>query len=138
MSLNKVQLIGFVGADPEVRSLASGSKVANLTLATTERGYTTQSGQVIPDRTEWHALTIWGKGADVIERYVRKGSQIYVEGKLRTRNWTDESGVTRYKTEVVVDNFELLDRKTTNQGNASTGGENSYSPPPSDKEDLPF
>lgn len=116
MSLNKVMLIGFVGTDPEVRVLSSGNKVANLTLATTERGYTTQSGQTVPDRTEWHSLTVWGKGADVIEKYVRKGSQIYVEGKIKTRSWTDDGGVTRYKTEIQVDIFELLDRKNTNNG----------------------
>lgn len=113
MSLNKLLLIGYVGADPEVRTLQGGQSVANVTLATTERGYKTRDGRDIPERTEWHNLVIWGKSAEVAENYVKKGTQLYVEGKIRTRSW-DDNGVTRYRTEVLVDNFEILGRKSNN------------------------
>ena len=116
MSLNKVQLIGYVGADPETRTLQGGQTVANVTLATSERGYTTREGREIPERTEWHSLVFWGKSAETVGNLVRKGSQLYVEGKIRTRSW-DDNGITRYKTEILIDNFEILGRKTSNNGN---------------------
>lgn len=115
MSLNKVQLIGYVGADPEIQTIQGGRTVANVSLATTERGYTTGDGREIPERTEWHSLVIWGKSAETVGNLVRKGSQLYVEGKLRTRSW-DDNGYKRYKTEILVDNFEILGRKATNNG----------------------
>ncbi len=112
--VNKVILIGRVGKDPEIRDV-SGSKVATFSVATTERGYTTQSGQQVPERTEWHNIVIWRGLAEVAEKYVRKGSQIYVEGKIKTRSYDDQNGVKRYVTEIVVDNMQLLGSKQDNQ-----------------------
>lgn len=113
MSVNKVILIGNVGKDPEIRYVEKDVAVANFTLATTERGYTSASGQTIPERTEWHNIVVWRGLAKVAEGYIRKGTPIYVEGKLRTRTWVDEKngGVTRYTTEIFADNIELLGKK---------------------------
>jgi single-strand DNA-binding protein len=101
-SLNKVTLIGNVGKDPESRSFSNGGKVVNLTLATSESWKDKNTGER-KERTEWHNVVITGDGlAGVVERYVRKGSKIYVEGQLRTRKWQDQSGNDRYSTEVVL------------------------------------
>ena len=113
MSLNKVMLIGNVGIDPEVRYLEnSQNKVARMRLATTER-YTDRSGEP-RENTEWHTITCWRRQADLVEKYVKKGSQIYVEGRLQTREWTDNSGAKRTSTEVVADNIQLLGRRSDN------------------------
>jgi single-strand DNA-binding protein len=112
MSVNKVILIGNVGKDPEVRYLENDVAVANFTLATTDRAYTTKSGQQIPERTEWHNIVVWRGLAKVVESYVKKGSPIYIEGKLRSRSYDDKDGIKRYITEVYVDNLELLGRKS--------------------------
>ena len=118
MSLNKVMLIGNVGRDPEVRYLdgnasAQGSpKVATFTLATTER-YRDRNGE-LRENTEWHNIAAWRNSADLAEKYIRKGSQIYVEGRLRTRSWTDQAGVKKYTTEIVADNIQLLGRRQDN------------------------
>jgi len=126
MSVNKVILVGNVGKDPEVRYFENDRAVANFPIATTERGFKTASGQEVPERTEWHNVVIWGGLAKVAENYVRKGTQIYVEGKLRTRSWDDKDGNKRYTTEVYVDNLQLLGRKSDNPGGntqASTGSQ---------------
>lgn len=115
MSLNKVMLIGNVGKDPEIRYVenASGAtKVASLTLATTER-YKDRNGES-KENTEWHNLVAWRGTADIIEKYVKKGSQIYVEGRLRTRSWSDANGVKKYTTEILVDTLQLLGKKSDN------------------------
>lgn len=115
MSLNKVMLIGNVGMDPEVRYLDnSQSKVARIRLATTER-YTDRNGES-RENTEWHTVEAWRRLADLIERYVKKGSQIYVEGRLRTREWTDQTGNKRYSTEVLADNIQLLGKRDSAEG----------------------
>jgi single-strand DNA-binding protein len=111
MSVNKVLLIGHVGKDPEVRYYDSGAAVANFSLATTERGYTAANGTQVPDRTEWHNIVLWRGLAEVAEKYVRKGSKIYIEGKIRTRSYDDQQGIKRYITEIWGDTLELLDRK---------------------------
>ncbi len=111
MSVNKVILIGNVGKDPDVRYIENNVCVANFTLATTERGYTTQSGAQIPDKTEWHNIVAWRGLAEVAEKYVRKGTQLYIEGKIRTRSWEDQNKIRRYTTEIYVDNMELLGRR---------------------------
>lgn len=111
MSVNKVILIGNVGKDPDVRYLENNVCVANFTLATTERGYTTQSGIQIPDKTEWHNIVVWRGLAEIAEKYVRKGTQLYIEGKIRTRSWEDQNKIRRYTTEIYVDNMELLSRR---------------------------
>ena len=108
MSVNKVILVGNVGNDPEVKYLEKNVCVATFRLATTERGYTTANGTQVPDRTEWHNIVLWRGLGEIAEKYVRKGSQVYIEGKLRTRQWNDQSGAVRYTTEIVADCMELL------------------------------
>jgi len=120
-SVNKVILVGNVGRDPEVRYLDNNVSVANFTLATTERGYTAQNGTVIPDKTEWHNIVAWRGLADISERFIKKGSQIYVEGKLRTRSWDDKEGNKRYVTEIYADNLQLLgSRRQENSDGSAT------------------
>ena len=116
MSLNKVMLIGNVGRDPNVRYLegnnpgaGQGRKVATFTLATSER-YRDRSGET-RENTEWHNIVAWGQPADVCERFVRKGTQLYIEGKLRTRKYTDAQGMEKYTTEINVDTLQLLGRR---------------------------
>lgn len=151
--INKVILIGNVGADPEVRTIEGGAKVARVRLATTERIYNRQT-QEAKDHTEWHNVTLWRNMADVADRFVRKGSQIYVEGRLRSREWTDQNGMKRYGIEIVADDLKLLGRRPdsagTPQDNASySAPRNNYAPvsQPSDPQpitsaddidDLPF
>lgn|SRR5690606_2264980 len=105
MSLNKVQLIGRVGKDPESRNLDNGKTVTNFSLATSEK-YKNKSGETVED-TQWHNIVLWGKPAEVAAKYVSKGDQIYIEGKLQTRSW-EKDGVTKYITEVVGNNLVLL------------------------------
>jgi len=116
MSVNKIILLGNVGKDPEVRYFDNGGAVANFTLATTERGYTAANGTQVPDRTEWHNIVLWRGLAEIAEKYVKKGSKIYLEGKIRTRSYDDAAGNKRYITEVWGDNMELLGGKPDAQG----------------------
>lgn len=111
MSVNKVILIGNVGKDPEVRYLDNNICVASFTLATTERGYKTTAGVQIPEKTEWHNIVLWRGLGEIAEKYVRKGMQVYIEGKLRNRSWDDANGIRRYITEIYADNMMLLGRK---------------------------
>ena len=104
MSVNKVILIGNLGQDPEVRYMPSGGAVTNITLATSETWRDKQTGEQ-KERTEWHRVVFMGKLAEVAGEYLKKGSQVYVEGKLQTRKWQDQSGQERYTTEVLVDSF---------------------------------
>lgn len=108
MSVNKVILIGNVGQEPDVRDLDNGTKVANFSLATSERGYTLKNGTQVPERTEWHNIVVWRGLAEVVEKYVAKGDKLYIEGKIRTRSYEDKQGVKRYVTEVYADNLEML------------------------------
>ena len=108
--INKVILVGNVGMDPEVRSLESGVKVARLRLATTERIFNRQTNEST-DHTEWHTVTLWRGLADVADKFVRKGSQIYIEGRLRSREW-DKDGVKHTAVEIVADEMKLLGRRT--------------------------
>ena len=93
--MNKVMLIGYVGQDPQVKYIDQGVCVAQLRLGTTERGYTLQNGTRVPERTEWHNLIFWRKPAETVEKYVRKGDRLYVEGKIQSRDWTDKRGISR-------------------------------------------
>jgi len=111
MSVNKVILLGYVGKDPEVRYVDNNVAVANFTLATTERGYTTRDGKTIPDRTEWHNIMLWGGLAEVAEKYINKGQQVYIEGKIQTRSWADKEGITHYTTEVVTSDLQMLGKR---------------------------
>ena len=116
MALNKVFLIGNAGKDPEVHYFDSNTRKATFSLATTDRGFTRADGTVVPERTEWHSLLFWRAQAEYVERYVRKGDKLYVEGELRTRNYTDHRGIVRYVTEVWVNNLELLVSKQKSEG----------------------
>lgn len=138
MSVNKVILVGNVGKDPEVRHMDSGIAVATITLATTERGYTLQNGTQVPDRTEWHNIIAWRGLAEIAEKWVRKGMQLYVEGKITTRKW-EKDGIARYSTEIIADNIELLGKRPDvseqSQGSAPT---QSAPASPQGNDDLPF
>ena len=118
--VNKVILIGNVGIDPEVRTLEGGAKVARVRLATTERIYDRQAGET-KEHTEWHTVTLWRGLADVVDRFVRKGSQIYVEGRLRTREWMDKENNKRYTTEILADTMNLLGRRSDNPASSEGG-----------------
>ena len=113
MSVYKVILIGNVGRDPEVRYLDSGIAVASLPLATTDRAYTLANGTQVPERTEWHNLVLWRGLAETAEKYVHKGDKLYVEGKIRTRSYDDQTGAKRYVTEIFVDSMEMLSPRGT-------------------------
>ena len=115
--INKVILVGNVGADPEVRTLESGVKTARVRLATTERIFNRQT-QESTEHTEWHSITLWRGLADVVDKYVRKGSQIYVEGSLRTREWQDQQGNRRFSTEIQASDLKLLGRRADGQQTA--------------------
>lgn len=104
-SLNKVMLVGNVGADPEIRTLDKGGKVANFSLATGEKWKDKNTGE-IRERTEWHRVVVWNEGlVGVIEKYVAKGSKLYVEGEIQTRKWQDKDGADRYSTEIMLTGF---------------------------------
>lgn len=152
--VNKVILVGNVGLDPEVRTTESGVKVARVRLATTERMFDRQANET-REHTEWHTVTLWRGLADVVDRFVRKGSQIYIEGRLRTREWMDKDNNKRYTTEILADDMKLLGRRGDNnaaqQGgytSASAQQQPAYQPsqqpaasptvPAEDPDDLPF
>lgn len=111
MSVNKVILVGNVGKDPEVRYLDNDVAVANFSLATTERGYTTRAGVEVAERTEWHNIVAWRGLATLAEKYIKKGMKLYIEGSIRTRSWEDQAGVKKYMTEIFADNIELPRRE---------------------------
>ena len=113
--INKVILVGNAGADPEVRTLEGGNKVARIRLATSERIYDRQT-QESREHTEWHNVTLWRNLADVADRFVRKGNRIYLEGRIRSREWTDKEGNKRYGIEIIADELKLLDRKPETPG----------------------
>ena len=149
MSVNKVILIGNVGKDPDVKYFDNGSVVANFTLATTERGYTAANGTQIPDRTEWHNIVCWRGLAKVAEQFVRRGVQVYIEGKIRSRTYDDANGVKRYVNEIYADNLELLGSRRRegesdmpyNQpptGETYNQNNNYTAPAVSEEDDLPF
>jgi single-strand DNA-binding protein len=116
--INKVILVGNVGMDPEVRSLETGVKVARIRLATTERIFNRQTNETT-EHTEWHTITLWRGLAEVIDKYVHKGSQLYIEGRLRSREW-EQDGQKRYATEIVADELKLLGRRQ--EGAPQQGG----------------
>ncbi len=108
-SVNKVILVGNVGADPEVRYLDRGVAIATFNLATTERGYTMQNGTQVPDVTEWHSIVLWRNLAEWAQQNLRKSMKVYVEGKLKTRSW-EKDGQIRRKTEIIAENIQILHR----------------------------
>lgn len=147
MSVNKVILIGNVGQDPKVTFYDGGNCVAQLSFATSEKGYTLQNGTQIPDRTEWHNLVFRNRLAEIVDKYVHKGDKLYIEGKIRTRSYDDQAGVKRYVTEIFVDSMEMLSPKAagvapqaTVQPNVQQQSMQSQVAPAQDNgaDDLPF
>jgi single-strand DNA-binding protein len=116
-SVNKVILVGNLGADPETRYLPSGDAVANIRLATTDRYKDKASGE-FKELTEWHRVAFFGRLAEIVNEYLKKGSSVYIEGRIRTRKWTDQQGQERYSTEIVADQMQMLGGR----GGASMGG----------------
>ncbi|HTT07067.1 MAG TPA: single-stranded DNA-binding protein [Steroidobacteraceae bacterium] len=116
--VNKVILIGHLGADPETRAMPSGMTVANLRLATTENWKDKQSGEN-QERTEWHSVALFGRLGEIAAEYLRKGSQVYIEGRLRTRKWQDKEGRDRYTTEIIGSEMQMLGGRG---GGAGAGG----------------
>jgi single-strand DNA-binding protein len=155
MSVNKVILVGNVGKDPETRYLEGGTAVCSFSLATSET-YRNRDGEKITN-TEWHNVVLWRGLAEVAEKYVKKGSQLYIEGRIRTRSWDDKDGNKRYTTEIVGDNMQMLGRRSDESGikegpgapaatqtpsqpkeNNAGNGFNDVSPTPDEADDLPF
>jgi single-strand DNA-binding protein len=144
--VNKVILVGFLGLDPEIRTLENGTKLARIRMATSET-YTAKDGQRV-EQTEWHNVVLWRQLADITERYLGKGKQVYIEGKLKTRSWKDQEGNDRYTTEVVADSMQLLgkasdqnDSGSSTDYNETTGksmAKASASQAVNEEDDLPF
>lgn len=145
--VNKVILVGNLGKDPEVRHLESGAVVANFPIATSET-YKDKNGNK-QEQTEWHNIVLWRGLAEIAEKYLRKGNQIYVEGKLKTRSWQDKEGNTRYTTDVVGDNLTMLGSKSNsdnstpspkaeNESTSSKGSADIKKDETDEADDLPF
>ncbi len=125
--INKVILVGNVGIDPEVRAIESGAKVARVRLATTERMFDKQTNDW-KEHTEWHTVILWRGLADVVDRFVRKGSQLYIEGSLRTREWMDKENQKRYTTEIIASDMKLLGKRSDNPAGGQPAGQGGYQP----------
>ncbi len=139
MSLNKVMLIGNVGAEPDVKYVDSNVAVASVKLATTRRGYTLQNGTQVPEQTEWHNVILWRKLADVVHQYVHKGDKLYIEGSIRSRSYDDKQGVRHYRTEIWADSLEMLSPKKQAQSSATATSSPQVTPPEeAHDEGLPF
>jgi single-strand DNA-binding protein len=146
-SVNKVILVGNLGRDPEMRTFPSGDQIANVAIATTDRWKDKQTGET-KEATEWHRVVFSGRLAEIAGQYLRKGSQVYVEGSLRTRKWTDQAGVERYATEIRADSMQMLGSRTGTQGGApapsTAAPAPAYAPAPSGSgfddmdSDIPF
>lgn len=154
MSLNRAQLIGNLTRDPEVRQTTGGKSVVNFSIATNSR-WTDSSGQT-QEKTEFHNIVVWGKLAEICAQYLKKGSKIFIEGRIQTREWQGEDGVKRYRTEIVAENMLMLDRKgegpssmgmDRDMGGIRSNAQNDFSQEPApmasaegkiDIEDLPF
>ncbi|MBO0943529.1 single-stranded DNA-binding protein [Acidovorax temperans] len=128
-SVNKVIIVGNLGRDPEMRTFPSGDQVANVTIATTDKWKDKQTGEM-KEATEWHRVTFNGRLAEIAGQYLRKGSQVYVEGSLRTRKWTDQSGVEKYSTEIRADQMQML-------GGKPEGGATRTAPAPRQQQHSP-
>ncbi|RQH04584.1 single-stranded DNA-binding protein [Paraburkholderia dinghuensis] len=129
-SVNKVILVGNLGADPEVRYLPSGDAVANIRLATTDRYKDKASGD-FKEMTEWHRVSFFGRLAEIVSEYLKKGSSVYIEGRIRTRKWQAQDGTDRYSTEIVADQMQMLGGRS---GGASMGGDDGgYSREPAEQ-----
>ena len=127
-SVNKVIIVGNLGRDPETRSFPNGDQVANVTIATTDRYKDKTSGEM-KEITEWHRVSFFGRLAEIAGQYLRKGSQVYVEGSLRTRKWTDKDGVEKYSTEIRADSMQMLGSRQGMGGGGDDGGAGGYEAP---------
>ncbi len=136
--MNKVMLIGNVGKEPEVRYYDQDMAVAQVILATTERGYTLKNGTQVPDRTEWHTILCYHGLAKIVERYVHKGDKLYIEGKIRYRSYDDNRGIRKNVTEILADNMELLTPKSAQPSTATTSQESAKSDAEPSNNNLPF
>jgi single-strand DNA-binding protein len=139
--INKVILIGNLGADPEIRYTQSGTPVVNFTIATTER-WKDKEGQQ-QEQTEWHRIVAWRRLAEICGEYLSKGSRVYIEGKLQTRKWQDQSGNDRYTTEVIANEMKMLTPRGAGTGEGAGANDGGYGdfptePPSSTGEDVPF
>ena len=141
--INEVLLLGYVGKDPEVKAIPSGAKVANFSIATTESWVDNNNQK--QERTEWHNIVAWRGVAEIIEKYVRKGSRLLLKGKIQTRSWDDQNGQKRYMTEIVLSDLTLLGDKNGGQAQAQparntnvAGSPGSYGPGLSPDDPLPF
>jgi len=130
--VNKVILVGNLGADPETRSMPSGMSVTNIRIATSESWKDKSSGAQ-QERTEWHSVALFGKLGEIAAEYLRKGSQVFIEGKIRTRKWQDKQGNDRYTTEIIADNMQMLGGRGGGGGGSERGG--GMSAPPRDDYD---
>jgi single-strand DNA-binding protein len=128
-SVNKVILVGNLGADPETRYLPSGDAVANIRLATTDRFKDKTSGEM-KELTEWHRVSFFGRLAEIVNEYLKKGSSVYIEGRIRTRKYTDQAGVEKYATEIVAEQMQMLGGRS---GAGGGGGEEGYSRAPAER-----
>ena len=136
--MNKVMLIGNVGKEPEVRYYDQDMAVAQVVLATTERGYTLKNGTQVPDHTDWHTILLYRGLAKIVERYVHKGDKLYIEGKIRYRSYDDNRGIRKNVTEILAENMELLTPKSAQPSPATNNTEAvKNSAEPSDS-NLPF
>lgn len=140
-SVNLSIVAGYLGDSPKVAMTKTGKKVARFSVATTERGFQKQDGTVIPDKTEWHNVVLWGRLAETAEKYLHKGSSVYVQGKMRTRSYEAQDGSKRYITEIEGEVMQMLDTapnsQNTQENIANTSGYGGY-PTPESKDDLPF
>jgi len=138
--LNKVTIIGRLGQDPELKYMPNGNAVCNLSIATSE-SWKDKNGDK-QEKTEWHRLVIFGKGAEVLNQYCKKGSQLYVEGKLQTRSWEDKSGTKKYMTEIVISDFKFMSSSNASKPNTSGESQEADHQPVSDaaytSDDIPF
>ena len=137
MSLNKVILIGNTGKDPDVRYFDSGYAIANFTLATSERGYKLANGTEVPERTEWHTIVATRERAQFVEKHVKKGSLLYVEGKIRSRTYDDKEGNKHYVTEIFADRIEFYYYGSSTRKSGDNETETSASAAPETVEDIP-
>ena len=138
-SVNKVIIVGNIGRDPETRVFADGNPVTNISVATTDRYKDKTSGE-LKESTEWHRIAFFGKLAEIAGQYLKKGSQVYVEGKLRTRKWTDANGIEKYSTEIIAESMQMLGGKPSESGAGSQpqnqgvgSGDNGF-----DDSEIPF
>ena len=135
-SVNKVIIVGNLGKDVDLRYTASGDAIANLSVATSESWKDKESGQK-KEVTEWHRCSCFGKLAEICGQFLKKGAQVYIEGSLRTRKWTDKDGQERYTTEIKCDQMKMLGSRPDGQRNTDTGSDEGYAPPPAKDKPRP-